>query len=237
MPGKRPIGCMKSSAEDMVQSILRLPTCVHVIGIEKKAGETSGRQICVERVRRVESSLVDMTDSSETIDIYRHLHLDCQHKKRRHEANMHYCCTWISELRNRYRTVNPATSEYSMKHVQIEIGIVDATIFDDEIIRCAYDHEFEYIANIPQSVFCAITNAPMLDPVILACDGNSYERTAIVKWLKRNKSSPMTGERIKFPIIIPNHNLRCTIQELTKAPIDTQHRASNTQQSSREDLD
>ena len=64
---------------------------------------------------------------------------------------------------------------------------------------------------MPQEFRCPITHCPMTNPVILP-DGHSYEKSAIQRWLKSKRSSPVTGKR--FPnvgpcvSIIPNHNLR-----------------------------
>lgn len=52
----------------------------------------------------------------------------------------------------------------------------------------------------------------MMDPVI-ACDGHSYERGAIEKWLSKSKKSPMTGLRLKSTVLIPNHGLKGAISE------------------------
>jgi hypothetical protein len=59
---------------------------------------------------------------------------------------------------------------------------------------------------------CPITMCRMQDPVI-AMDGHSYERTAIVQWLQKNKRSPMTNEPIKNKMVVPNYNLRKLIAE------------------------
>lgn len=71
----------------------------------------------------------------------------------------------------------------------------------------------ENTARLPRSVFCPITNAPMSDPVLLA-DGYSYERAAIVTWLRRRHRSPITGARLSHVFLTPNHSLRLTIREL-----------------------
>ena len=53
----------------------------------------------------------------------------------------------------------------------------------------------------------------MSDPLI-APDGHSYERRWIVRWLSKKHTSPVTGEAMPFPMLIPNHALRETIHEL-----------------------
>jgi hypothetical protein len=48
---------------------------------------------------------------------------------------------------------------------------------------------------IPDGFLCPITQDVMKDPVILA-DGHSYERKAIIDWLKRSNRSPLTNEEL-----------------------------------------
>lgn len=59
--------------------------------------------------------------------------------------------------------------------------------------------------------FCPITTEPMIDPVI-ATDGHSYERHAILEWLNRSSISPMTGMKLHSSQLVANHTLRSLIQ-------------------------
>lgn len=63
---------------------------------------------------------------------------------------------------------------------------------------------------------CPITLAQMTDPVI-ACDGHTYERTAIEDWLKNNDTSPLTSEKLAHLDLIPNYLVRSQILELEEA--------------------
>jgi hypothetical protein len=47
----------------------------------------------------------------------------------------------------------------------------------------------------------------MVDPVV-AADGFTYERDAIVQWLKGRDTSPRTGQPLDHKILIPNHDKR-----------------------------
>ena len=51
-----------------------------------------------------------------------------------------------------------------------------------------------------------------MDPVI-ACDGHSYERSAIEKWLSKSRKSPMTGLNLESTVLIPNLGLKGAISE------------------------
>ena len=64
----------------------------------------------------------------------------------------------------------------------------------------------------PKSFLCAITCDLMMDPVI-ACDGHSYERCAIEKWLSKSRKSPMTGLNLESTVLIPNLGLKGAISE------------------------
>ena len=77
---------------------------------------------------------------------------------------------------------------------------------------------------------CPITNEIMNDPVI-DNDGNSYEKNAILEWLKRSKTSPITRKNLyehnlspnralknmieKFKIDNPNYDLRMSTNNIT----------------------
>ena len=69
-------------------------------------------------------------------------------------------------------------------------------------------------------MYCPITCMPMTDPVV-ASDGHSYERSAILQWFERAVKSPVTGEALQDKHVVSNHALRCTIAELvaTECPL------------------
>ena len=66
----------------------------------------------------------------------------------------------------------------------------------------------------PDAFVCPITFEVMIDPVI-ASDGYTYERHAIVHWVhkKRKKTSPTTNADLESFGLIPNYNLRSQISE------------------------
>jgi hypothetical protein len=47
----------------------------------------------------------------------------------------------------------------------------------------------------------------MKEPVI-ACDGFTYEKTAIENWLLLSDLSPMTGGKLVNNVLVPNHALK-----------------------------
>ena len=50
----------------------------------------------------------------------------------------------------------------------------------------------------------------MVDPVVTE-DGHTYERTAILHWLKDHDTSPKTMTKLKNKLLVPNHVLRAQI--------------------------
>jgi hypothetical protein len=65
--------------------------------------------------------------------------------------------------------------------------------------------------DVPPEFLCPITQDLMKDPVI-ADDGYSYERTAILEWFTKKKTSPMTN-LIMESVLIKNRNLADAISK------------------------
>lgn len=73
---------------------------------------------------------------------------------------------------------------------------------------------------LPQSFFCPLTMNVMVEPVI-DYEGNTYERNAILTWLKDHDTSPVTRNPLTINNLIPNRAIRDAIcdkmgQEWTK---------------------
>jgi len=66
------------------------------------------------------------------------------------------------------------------------------------------------------SICCPITCQIMEDPVTLAFDSTNYERSAIVKWLSSNGTSPMYNTALNkaTATLTPNEILRTAIREM-----------------------
>jgi len=63
------------------------------------------------------------------------------------------------------------------------------------------------VPDIPQYFLCPITHEIMDDPVV-ACDGYTYEREAMKKWIGLQKTSPMTGAPLINDSLTPNFVLK-----------------------------
>jgi hypothetical protein len=64
-----------------------------------------------------------------------------------------------------------------------------------------------------ESAVCPITLEIMSDPVV-AADGHTYEREALLRWLKGSNNSPATGAPLANRTIIPNYCVKMLIREL-----------------------
>lgn len=72
----------------------------------------------------------------------------------------------------------------------------------------------------PINFLCPITLEIMNCPV-LASDGHTYEKNAIIEWLKTKDTSPMTNLKIS-KILTPNHTIKSLIDEhLNKSNINS----------------
>ncbi|RHX99082.1 hypothetical protein DYB25_004152 [Aphanomyces astaci] len=65
------------------------------------------------------------------------------------------------------------------------------------------------------SFVCPITCDVMDDPVV-ACDGYSYDRSAIESWLENHSTSPVTNNQLATKDLLPNHSLRQAILEVAQ---------------------
>lgn len=65
---------------------------------------------------------------------------------------------------------------------------------------------------------CPITRTVMTDPVIDP-EGNSYERSAIMDWLQRSSTSPVTRAPLTARDLAPNRALREAIEEAAAAKV------------------
>ena len=62
--------------------------------------------------------------------------------------------------------------------------------------------------NLEAIKMCPITQQVMVDPVMVAQTGNTYDRPAIEQWWESNKTDPLTNTEVENPILIQNNVLR-----------------------------
>ncbi|XP_005091970.1 WD repeat, SAM and U-box domain-containing protein 1 isoform X2 [Aplysia californica] len=73
-------------------------------------------------------------------------------------------------------------------------------------------------ADTPEEFLCPITQEIMKDPVI-ASDGYTYDRPAIVAWMGRgDQRSPMTNVQLNSAELTPNRTLKMMIQKFLQNP-------------------
>lgn len=70
---------------------------------------------------------------------------------------------------------------------------------------------------LTQIFLCPITQELMVDPVT-AEDGNTYERSAIEKWLSTKDTSPLNpGQRLKVKNLLPARQIRISIEKMIES--------------------
>ena len=72
------------------------------------------------------------------------------------------------------------------------------------------------MATPPEEFLCPITLTLMHDPVI-GPDGHSYERSAIVQWLRTNPHSPLTRQPMTASSLQTNYSLKTAIERYNSA--------------------
>jgi len=70
----------------------------------------------------------------------------------------------------------------------------------------------EHMPEPPKRHVCSLTHEAMIDPVVDAL-GNTYERSAIERWLRGHNTSPLTGAVLPHKELTPNIVLKSIIQE------------------------
>ena len=64
----------------------------------------------------------------------------------------------------------------------------------------------------PEDFICPIRLEVMEDPVTSEATGQTYDRQAIMPWLKRNKTCPLTRLPLRRKMLVPNTQLAEKIQ-------------------------
>lgn len=65
---------------------------------------------------------------------------------------------------------------------------------------------------VPKGFYCPLTMDIMFEPV-LDTEGNSYERSALLDWLKLHRTSPISRQPLSERMVVPNNALRDCIHE------------------------
>jgi hypothetical protein len=66
------------------------------------------------------------------------------------------------------------------------------------------------------SLLCPITLELFRDPV-LAQDGHTYERQAIVEWIEKNGRSPITDQQLSLEHLYPNYAIKKAFDHFEKS--------------------
>lgn len=67
-------------------------------------------------------------------------------------------------------------------------------------------------SDVPTEFLCPITRSLFQDPV-MAVDGHTYERDAILRWFSHNATSPMTGAILSSRDVHANYSIKALVQD------------------------
>ena len=95
------------------------------------------------------------------------------------------------------------------KEVATLFKAIEHSTVDEAMMAVANN---DITGHIPRGFMCPVTLGMMKDPV-LASDGHSYERSAIIEWLSKCNRSPVTNLELASNQIVPNFALRAAIEE------------------------
>ncbi|CAI5735281.1 unnamed protein product [Hyaloperonospora brassicae] len=103
-------------------------------------------------------------------------------------------------------------------HAEEATTTLDWETYEDSGDNESYDGVDRYEGGlaVPEQLICPITGCPMLDPVV-AADGHTYEREAILQWFATSDMSPMTGVHMPTTQVFPNFTLRQLSEEVQAA--------------------
>ena len=68
------------------------------------------------------------------------------------------------------------------------------------------DYSGGWLQSVQHELKCPITMSRMRDAVV-TCDGHSYEREAIVHWLRRHGTSPKSNVELGSKALVTNRNV------------------------------
>lgn len=107
-------------------------------------------------------------------------------------------------IKDNENVVDIALNDYVLPWGEIDYGGY-ALQYASERLKNKEEFVVKAIKSLAKECFkiCPITHEFMEDPVI-AQDGHTYERHAITEWLRNNRSSPMTRQRISVNRLKPD---------------------------------
>lgn len=86
----------------------------------------------------------------------------------------------------------------------------------------------DFASEAPSFFICPITQDVFRYPVV-AEDGYSYDREAIISWLNKKTTSPITNKQIYSRHVIPNLNLRTQLVEWAEHLVEVQKKKMELQ--------
>jgi hypothetical protein len=114
---------------------------------------------------------------------------------------------------------SPDENDDDLLSIEDDIGSSITSLNDDtSSLGSSTDADYSIASGMP---CCPITGQPMRRPVV-AADGNTYERSAIRRWLRSSDISPLAGIALKHKDLIPNYMLISSLQNGKKSEESSQ---------------
>ena len=134
-------------------------------------------------------------------------------------------CAWSSEDHEKKPVQKPNNSFldltlYPAPDPHTHMPVVDLTELQAEQV----DKHLQGLVSkaiekaVGENLTCPITMELFVDPVFCAGDGHTYERTAILRHLESNTTSPVTRQELESTNIYPNFHARMLADLLRQAP-------------------
>jgi len=80
------------------------------------------------------------------------------------------------------------------------------------------EQAIKQLDQIQSNLECPITGELMIDPVMLVATGQTYEKSAIQKWLEKETTDPLTGKELNDKTLMPNYIVKSLCDAARSAP-------------------
>ncbi|CAG0919058.1 unnamed protein product [Notodromas monacha] len=107
------------------------------------------------------------------------------------------------------------------KRLEVEFGIDDETHRDRimselQKLRRTLKTSENNLVKCPVEFCCPITHNLMIDPVV-ARDGYTYEKSAILEWFSKSHKSPLTNQIMESLALVPNLTLKAVMNRYQRS--------------------
>lgn len=122
---------------------------------------------------------------------------------------------YITKIKNSIRYFENVEALKSIKNASYFMDMIAVRFYDSAYELHIINKRYNMIHDekVPEELLCPISYTIMNEPVIDRY-GDTYEKSAIVEWLKKNKSSPLNRRPIEKEDLIPNRIVMDMVQNI-----------------------